>query len=411
MTAPVHKSSREEPPSAIPAKVDGKTTAAACAVAAVLVLSLLPRYLLFPYDQEGDYKSIHNWYLFISMNGNFSALKYDFSNYNVTYLYLLAILSLFEAPALLAIKAISIFFDYLTAFFVYRCVRLKYRGKWGGTAPILAGLATLFVPSVFLNSSAWGQTDATYASCLVMSLYFLLARREKMACAAFGLAFSFKLQAIFFAPFFLWLLAVKAVRLRSLFLIPAVWLGLLLPAWLIGRPLDELLLIYWSQVGFYPFLSKGAPNLYAWIPNHLFHSFFAPGLTAAMIFVSVAAALLHMSRAKVTEDAIVLLATFSVLVTPYILPRMVQRYYFPADVISIILAFYFPRLWYVPVTIGLSSLLVYMPSLSGHRPVEPAVMALLLLLPIGVLGQELVRIFAGKTSGPPPCTMHPKGGQ
>ena len=204
---------------------------------------------------------------------------------------------------------------------------------------------------------------------------------------------------------------MKAIRLRSLFLIPAVWLGLLLPAWLTGRPLDELLLIYWSQANFYPFLSRGAPNLYAWIPNHLFYSFFAPGLIAAMIFVSVAAALLYMSRAKITEDAIVLLATFSVLVTPYILPRMVQRYFLPADVVSIILAFYFPRFWYVPAIIGLSSLLVYMPYLSGHRPVEPAVLALLLLLPVGVLGQELVRTFAGKSSRPPPAHDASRRGQ
>ena len=90
---------------------------------------------------------------------------------------------------------------------------------------------------------------------------------------------------------------------------------------------------------------------------------------------------------------------------------MVQRYFFPADVISIILAFWFPRFWYAPAIIGLRSLLVYMPDLSGRRPVEPAVMALLLLLPIGVLGQELVRIFTRKTSGRPSCTMRPEGDQ
>ena len=259
---------------------------------------------------------------------------------------------------------------------------------------------TLFAPTMLLNSSAWGQTDAIYTSFLVMSLYYLLLRREKTACAAFGLALSFKLQAGFLAPLFLWLLARKAIRLRSLFLIPAVWLGLLLPAWLIGRPLGELLLIYPSQGTVFDSLSKGAPNPYTWISDDLY-SFMAPaGLIATMTFVIAAAALLRVSRAKLTEDAIVLLATFSVLVMPYILPKMHDRFFFPADVISIILAFYFPRFWYVPAIIGLTSLLSYPFFLLGYRPLEPAILALFLLPAIGVLGQELVRVFAGKAPSP-----------
>ena len=392
----------------IPAKMDRKTAAVALAVAAVLVVSLLPRYLMFPF--ESGYYRHHGarWYEFISLNGNFSALKHESSNYSAAYLYLLAILSLFEAPALLAIKTISTVFDYVAAFFVYRCVRLKYQGE-GRTVPILAGAATLFAPTVLLNSSAWGQSDAIYASFLVMSLYFLLIRREKMACAAFGTAFSFEMQAVFLAPLFLWLLAMKAVRLRSLSLIPAAWLGSLLPAWLIGRPLDELLLSGPSQADVYEALSMGAPNLYTWIPNYLYSFFVPAGLIATMTFVIAAAALLYMTRAKLAEDAVVLLAAFSVLLMPYILPQMHDRSFFPADVISIILAFWFPRFWYVPATIGLNSLMSYVPFLGGYRPVEPAVQALFLLLPLGVLGQEVVRVFAGKTSRRPPCTMRPGG--
>ena len=388
--------------------MDRKTAAIALAVAAVLALSLLPRYLMFPFESADYRRHGTEWYEFISLNGNFLALKHQISNYSAAHLYLLAVLSLFKTPALLAVKAIPIFFDYVTAFFVYRCVSLKHQGR-GRTVPILAGAVTLFVPTVLLNSSAWGQSDAIYASFLVMSLYFLLAQREKMACAAFGLAFSFQFHAIFLAPFFLWLLARKAIRPHSLSLIPAVWLGSILPAWLIGRSLDELLLIDPSQANVREALSAGAPNLYTWIPNYLYSFFVPAGLIGAMIFVIAAAALLCMSRAKLTEGAVVLLAAFSVLVMPYILPQMHERSFFPADVISIILAFWFPRFWYVPAMIGLSSLMSYVPFLAGYRPVEPAIQALFLLLPLGVLGQELVRVFAGKTSRRPPCTMRPGG--
>ena len=267
--------------------------------------------------------------------------------------------------------------------------------------PVLAGLVTVCVPTVVVNSSAWGQSDAIYTAFLVMSLYHLLARRGKTACAAFGLAFSFKPQAMFLAPLFLWLLARGEVRPRHLLLIPAVWSSLLLPAWFIGRPLDELLLIYPSHIMIHHEITAGAPNLHAWVRGAGLSFFFKPaGVIAAMIFVFVTAVLLCMSRTKLTKDAIVLLATFSVLVLPYILPYMHERYFFPADVISIILAFYFPRLWHVPVMIVLSSLLSYSPYLLKVIVVPLSVGALFLLFPIGVVGQEVVRTFVGKTSSP-----------
>ena len=369
----------------------------ALAAASVLASSLLARYFLLPFESHDMLVHLIPWLDFISGNGHFAALKYEFSDYNVPYLYLLAIVSLFDSiPDIVKIKGISITFDYMMAFFVYRSVRLRY--PEGGIVPILAGLATILLPTVVLNSSAWGQCDSIWTAFLVMSLYYLLAGREKMACMAFGLAFSFKPMAIFLAPLFLWLLARREVRLHSLFLIPAVWLGLLLPAWLIGRPLGELLLIYPNSIMYKPRLAPDAPNLHALAEHTGAAFFFRPaGMIAAMIFVVVTAALLCMSRTKLTKDAVVLLAAFSVLVLPWILPFVHDRYFFPADVISIILAFYFPRLWHVPAMIGSSSLLSYSPTLLGVDIVPLSVTALFPLFAIGVLGREVVRTFAGKT--------------
>ena len=374
-----------------------KTAAIASAAAPVLALSLLARYCLLPFESGDWTHHLRPWMDFISLMGHFAALEHHFSNYNVPYLYLLATASLFDAvPDLIKIKSISIVFDYVMAFFVYRIVRLKH--PEGGIAPIAAGLATICLPTVVLNGSAWGQCDSIWTAFLVMSLYCLLAGRQKMACAAFGLAFSFKPMGIFLAPLFLWLLARREVRPRNLFLIPAVWLGLLLPAWLIGRPLGELLLIYPNSIMYKPRLAPDAPNLHALAEHTGAAFFFRPaGVIAAMIFVVVTAALLCMNRTKLTKDAVVLLATFSVLVLPWILPFMHDRYFFPADVISIILAFYFPRLWHVPAMIGSSSLLSYSPTLLGVDIVPPSVTALVMLFAIGVLGREVVRTFAGKT--------------
>lgn len=389
--------------------VTKKTAVIALAAAPVLALTILARYFMLPFE-SGDYSlKISQWLGFIYQNDGFAALKFDFYDYNVPYLYLLVIVSYIDAaPDIVKVKSISVVFDYVMAFFVYRIVRLKYREE-GRIIPILAGLVTVCAPTVILNSSAWGQCDSVYTAFMLMSLYCLLVRREKMACTALGLAFSFKPMAIFFAPLFLGLLARRQIRLRSLFLIPTVYLVLLLPAWLIGRPFDELLLIYPPQVT--GELSPNAPNLYRWTRKTGLSWFLMPaGVIAAMIFTVAAAALLCMSRTKPTKGAMVLLAALSVFVLPYILPFMHNRYFFPADVISIILAFWFPRLWYIPVLIGIISLLGYRSYLLGGiglglGPVLP----FFLLFPIGVLGQEVVRTFAGKTSSPVSGPNHRNG--
>ena len=155
-----------------------------------------------------DYRhSVSGWYAFIVENGYFAALQYDFSNYNVPYLYLLAAMAalLPGLHSLVAVKAISMLFDLALAYFVYKCVEHKHHDS-KSLIPILAGLATLLAPTVVLNSSAWGQTEAIYTTFLVACLYFLLASRQAMALVAFGLAVSFKLQAVFLAPLLLWLI-------------------------------------------------------------------------------------------------------------------------------------------------------------------------------------------------------------
>ncbi|MBC1270570.1 hypothetical protein GNF07_26340, partial [Trichormus variabilis FSR] len=49
-----------------------------------------------------------------------------------------------------------------------------------------------------------------------------------------------------------------------------------------------------------------------------------------------------------------------VLLMPYILPKMHQRYFYPADICSIILAFYLPQYRWVAIAVQLSSLFSYL---------------------------------------------------
>ena len=366
-----------------------------------ILLAIMVRYPLLPFESYDYIVALRPWYEFIASNGNFAALKYDFSHYNVPYLYLLATVACFfsDLHSLLAIKITSIIFDFVLAFFVYRCVRLKYRDE--GAIPILAALTVLLAPTVVINSALWGQADAIHTAFLVACLYYLLAGRQAAAFIAFGVAFSFKAQSVFFGPFLLWLSVKKKVNWRCIWLIPAVYLVSISPAWFIGRPLADLLMIYFDQAIYFeqagevPLLSRNAPNLYQWIPN-AYYDFYLVGIAfTAMVALGIAY-FVYKSRVKITADRLVFLATFSVLIMPYLLPKMHDRYFFPADVIAIILAFYCPRYWYVPVVIGSVSVLAYMPFLFNIAILPQWLPAVLLLL-IAVLGRQFLLMFRTNT--------------
>ena len=357
-----------------------------------VLLAIVLRYPLLSFE-SGDYIThFEKWYDFIVENGNFAALQYDFSNYNVPLLYLMAAASvLFPAfPKIFILKGISIVFDFALAFFVYKCVYFKYHRRREAT---LATLATLFAPTVVLNGAMWGQWDPIYTTCLVACLYFLLTQRQAAAFIAFGLAFSFKLQAIFLAPLFLWLFVKKEVSIQYFFLAPLCWFTLLLPAWLVGRPFGDLLLIYINQNSVYSSLRESAPNLYQWISDD-YYSFYQAGIAFAVGIAVALAVVVYKSRVKITADRLIFLAFLSVLLMPYVLPKMHDRYFFPADVIAIIFAFYWPRYWYAPVVVGLTSLLTYVRFLAGGAVILPlSWLAVVLLVLIGVLGRQFLQIF------------------
>lgn len=216
-----------------------------CAFGMLFTLAVVLRVALYSV-QTSDYTNfVSQWYDFMQTHGGFSALQYNFSNYNVPYLYLLLIATALPIPKLIAIKSISVLFDGVLGLFVYLIVRLKYRRSY---AAIIAALVIAFAPTIFINSAAWGQCDAIYTSFCLGSLYFLFKGRPVWACVFFGLAFAFKLQAIFFLPVLLVLLLKKQMSIKALVLIPLIFLIMVAPAFIAGRDAASLLSIYTGQI-------------------------------------------------------------------------------------------------------------------------------------------------------------------
>ena len=338
---------REEPSRARRRRALG---AAGCA-ALGLLLAAAVRLPLLPH-QTDDYRFyLTAWYEFIAANGHLAAMQFEFANYNLPYLYLLAAASwLFpDLSTLAGVKGVSLVFDLLLALAAALLVRQRHPGS--ALLPVLAGAAVLLTPPVVLNSAYWAQSDTTFTAFLALAPALLLVRRPALAATAFGLALSLKLQAVFLLPLFCWLAAKREIRWRHLLPGPLVCLLALAPAWVVGRPLYDLLLVYVEQADLYRQLSMAAPTLYLWLPPEWF-PFWPLGAALAVAVLAGTGALVARSRAALTPDLLLTLATFSVLATPYLLPKMFDRYFFPAVVFSIVLAFYRPR--FAPAAVAVS---------------------------------------------------------
>lgn len=329
-------------------------------VALCVALALVLRLSLFPYETYDYHNFLSHWYDHLRQNG-FQGLKTGFSNYTPPYLYLLWLASCLPMPKLYAIKSISLLGDFALAFAVLLVVSLKYdrRPVW-----LAAFAAVLFAPSIFFNSALWGQSDSIVTTFLIAALYCLLRNWAGRALLLFSIAFAFKLQALFLLPVFFVVWAKGKLPLKYFLLLPAVYVAFCLPALLAGRPFSELLTIYLEQANTYPRLTSSAPNLYQWLPDDA-KVFGRAGLIFAVALVGFLSYACLKSNARWGNRLTIRLALASALLIPFALPYMHERYFYAADCLAIIYAFYFPRRFYVPLAVVTISLFSYFPFLFG----------------------------------------------
>ncbi len=364
------------------------------AVAGVLA-AIAVRLPWLGYESDDYLIALSRWYAFLAANDHFAALQHDFSVYNPPYLYLLATVSYFlpDLSDLLGIKGVSMAFDFALAFFVGKCVAL--RSPRSRSLPVLAGIAALLLPTVVANSAAWAQADSIYTTFLVAGLYFLLRGKGAWAFAAFGVAFGFKAQALFLAPALWWLVRKKAAAPRHFLVAGAAYLVTLLPAWIAGRPLWDLLTVYAAQTQVYAGLSLDFPNLWQ-IPPDRWHFVWPLGVAFTVLVVVALTRVVERSRTAPTPEIVVTLAAFSALLVPYLLPKMGSRYFFPAVILALVLAFFRPRLWYWPVALELAEWSGYASILFRRKDFEPTLVlgAGVALLPFVLLaGRRFLRDF------------------
>ena len=354
-------------------------------------LGMVLRYNAFYHMTADYYHFLAPWAENFREHG-WRAITTEFSDYNMPYLYIVAIIAKIPVYDLYVFKLVSVIFD---CALVLAAMRLgKTLGLSGMRIAALAA-AVWLAPTVWLNSAFWSQCDAIYVFFILMALTTALEDKPVPSMIFAAVAFSFKLQTIFFLPLYVVLWMGKRVKLWHFGVFPAAYLVTILPAWVSGKPLLDILKVYVTQTGTYSdHLNMNSASMYAllWTDGH--HDvFFRMGLIMAAFFVCAVLAFMYLRRDRLTPRAIMLCALLFAAGIPWLLPSMHDRYFYLADILCIVIAMFMPRRWYLAPLCVFSSyagyhaylFLAYIPYIGLVFP------ALFMLFIIGTAGHDLWR--------------------
>ena len=242
-----------------------------------------------------------------------------------------------------------------------------------------------------MNSSLWGQADALYTLFLLACLYYLLTDKPLLGVIAFGIAITIKAQAIFIAPLLAVLFFKRRIAWQYFLMVPLIYILLDMPAFLLGRPLLGIFTIYSAQASIFEVLSKNAPNLYIFMSAIPYNLGLIIGLVVAVLIIGYWIWFNARAKSDLNQNMILLMSLVSVALVPFVLPKMHDRYFYPADIFSLLAAFYMPALWFVPILYQIVSTLAYIVFLYNAPAWLTQIAAVLNTLTLGFLFWEQVR--------------------
>lgn len=328
-------------------------------LALVVGLGLLIRKELIWYQSRDWTGFFELWINEISQKG-FRALAGDFYDYAPAYMYFLVIAAQFGGKSMIAMKLITIFFDLLLAaaagWIVYE-IRKKE-----SLATLVFSIVWL-APTVISNSSMWGQCDAVYSSFMMLAILCFIKDKSRTAMIFYGIAFAFKLQALFWFPVILLLWLYKKIKTVDFIWIPLMYLISIVPAWIAGRPLTELLGIYFAQTGIDTNrLSMKYPNIYYIIGELNLPEWYGGAgkwFAVGVILLFMVAVIYKLMHTRLTPELLLLICYTQGSLALYFLPQMHERYGYFIEAVAIILGVLCLKLFWVPVVHILITFITY----------------------------------------------------
>ena len=294
------------------------------------------------------------------------ALSTPIGDYNMPYLYVILLISRLPFYDLYCIKLFSVLTDVAAALAIAKLAALMTKKQ---LPVLLAFAAALFAPTTWLNSAYWGQCDSVYGAFALWGLYMGLKKRPVGAMILLSLSLAFKLQAVFILPIAAFLLMKEYVQTRHLPIFVMTFLVVMVPALLGGRSLHDTFAIYYDQANAYPYLSLNAPSFWSLIGNEFFYELSGAPVMLAM-FLTLLVLFVFLKKSEVLDlTALLELGLIFSLLIPWCLPRMHERYFYLAEILSIAYAVRFPKRTAVAGILLFGGFLIYSAYLFGSVPI------------------------------------------
>lgn len=338
---------------------------------AVLMLGCCMRIVGFHFLSDDARLYLLKWYDIIAEKG----ISEQVGNYNIPYQIIIFILTKLPLKPLHAYKLVSCGFDLLMSILGgYIVWEISEKNK--AFRSVMAFTLVFCSPLVILNSAVWAQCDSIYAFFGIAALVLLFHERFVFSFIMLGLAFSFKLQAVFLVPFFLiYYVCRKKYSILHFLLIPVMMVITSLPGLLVGRSIKEILDIYIEQTDTYNRVFVNFPNVYTLVTNakgsgdyEMFRRY-AILLTILMLGLGLYRCVckgLDFTNKKIFWGIVI----WSLYTCSFFLPNMHERYAYIMEVTAILYCFITPVGVPVAVVSNLLALIVYSEYLFGRRALK-----------------------------------------
>ena len=314
------------------------------ALAGAFLVGALLRILCRNFVSEDAYNYLIGWYDDIKTAGGFKALKEQVGNYNVLYQTLIALFTYLPIPALFAYKGLSIFFDLMLSCLVGYIVLKETASDKPYVAAITAFAVIWISPVVLFNSSMWAQCDSLYTFFALLAVYLLYKEKNIPAFVFLGIALSFKLQAIFVLPFFLFIYFYKkSFSILNFLIVPAVlWISTI-PAIIAGRGLFTGFTLYFNQTNEYGCVMMNYPSFlmtmsYDYMQEN-YKTVSGIGLAITVFVLALWMVWFINKKPVLSYENFIFIALMLTYTTVFFLPAMHDRYGFVYEILAVLYMF------------------------------------------------------------------------
>ena len=306
------------------------------------------------------------WYSFLQHNGGLFAIKDLVTDYEPLYLTIIALLTYIKAYPVYLIKTVSVIGDFLLAFACVRLVKilLKDTNKNVNLYGIVTYAIILFLPTVVLNSSKWGQCDALYTAFIILAFGDLYEKKYNRMFVFLGIAFAFKLQTILILPLFITVyFAKKEYHWYQFLIIPAMLVICAVPAICFGMPFKYIFTGFFIHTAKYnEFLSCNFFNIYNFISTKnidIINIIIKVGVLVALIVDFIIFIFTLKYKEKLNNENILFLGIIYMILETFFLPEMHDRYLFVGEMLAIIYAITYRKNYLLAVYLNAQSLWLY----------------------------------------------------